>query len=62
MIKKIILVIKKLIVAILFIYTYNIFVFPLCITLPSNLFSIIIVSFFGLPAVIALCLFSIFFV
>ena len=62
MIKKIILVIKKIIVAILFIYTYNIFVFPLGITLPINLLNVIIVSFFGLPAVIALCLFSIFFV
>lgn len=52
--------IKKIIVAILFIYTYNIIVFPLGIIIPINIFNVLIVGFFGLPAIIVLCLFSIF--
>lgn len=60
MIKNVFVLIKKVIVAILFIYTYNIIVFPLGIIIPINVFNVLIVSFFGLPAIIVLCLFSIF--
>ena len=60
MMKNVLMIIKKIIVAILFIYTYNIIVFPLGIIIPINIFNVLIVSFFGLPAIIVLCLFSIF--
>lgn len=60
MMKNVLMFIKKIIVAILFIYTYNIIVFPLGIIIPINILNVLIVSFFGLPAIIVLCLFSIF--
>lgn len=60
MIKKIIFVIKRIIISILFIYAYNVIIFPIGITIPINVFNLIIVSLFGLPAIVALCLFSIF--
>lgn len=60
MINKLLLIIKKIIVSILFIYGFNIMIFPLNITIPMNIFSIVIVIMFGFPAVIGLCLFSIF--
>ena len=60
MMKNVLMFIKKIIVAILFIYTYNIIVFPLGIIIPINIFNVLIVSFFGLPAIIVRCLFSIF--
>ena len=41
------------------IYTYNIIVFPLGITIAFNVFTIILIGIFGLPAVVGLCLFSI---
>ncbi len=62
MIKKIFMVLKKIIVGILLIYTYNIIVFPIGIIIPMNIFTIFFVSFFGIYALIALCLFSIFIV
>ena len=48
-----------IIIAILMIYTYNIIVFPLGITIAFNVFTIILIGIFGLPAVVGLCLFSI---
>ena len=51
MFNKLFLIIKKVIIAILMIYTYNIIVF--------HVFTIILIGIFGLPAVVGLCLFSI---
>lgn len=62
MIKRFFLIIKKVIIAILMIYTYNIIVFPLGITIAFNFFTILLICLFGIPAVIGLCLFSIFIV
>ena len=58
MFNKLFLIIKKVIIAILMIYTYNI-IFPLGITIAFNVFTIILIGIFGLPAVVGLCLFSI---
>lgn len=58
MIKKLFYVIKKLIVGVLMIYTYNIILVPLGIVISINFFSVFLVSVFGLPAIMALCLFS----
>ena len=59
MFNKLFLIIKKVIIAILLIYTYNIIVFPLGITIAFNVFTIVLIGIFGLPAVVGLCLFSI---
>lgn len=59
MFNKLFLIIKKVIIAILMIYTYNIIVFPLGITIAFNVFTIILIGIFGLLAVVGLCLFSI---
>ena len=59
-INKIFLIVKKFILSVLFIYGFNIMIFPLNITIPINIFSIIMVIVFGLPAVFGFCLFSIF--
>lgn len=56
--KKIILLVKKFILGALFIYGYNVIVFPLKMTIPFNIFTILLVTFFGFPALIGLCLFS----
>ena len=52
MFNKLFLIIKKVIIAILMIYTYNIIVFPLGITIAFNVFTIILIGIFGLPAVV----------
>ena len=59
MFNKLFLIIKKVIIAILMIYTYNIIVFQLGITIAFNVFTIILIGIFGLPAAVGLCLFSI---
>lgn len=51
---------KKVIITILFIYTYNVIVFPLGIIIPINIINVLIVYVFGFPAIIVLCLFSLF--
>lgn len=60
MIKKVFLVVKKIIVALLMIYAFNVIVFPINGVVPINVFTVIFVTLFGLPGVIGLCLFSIF--
>lgn len=60
MIKKLLLLVKKFILGILFIYAFNVIVFPIDVTIPINVFSIILVTVCGLPGVIGLCLFTIF--
>lgn len=51
---------KKIIFGILFIYAFNVIVFPLNTAVSMNIFTILIVSVFGLPGIIGICLFSIF--
>lgn len=60
MLTKIFSLIKKFIIGILFIYAYNVIVYPINTTIPMNVFTIVLVSFFGLPAIIGLCIFSLF--
>ena len=45
---------------VLFIYAFNVIVFPINTTISINIFTILIVSIFGLPGIIGICLFSIF--
>lgn len=58
MIKKIINIIKKFIVAVLLIYAYNKMTLPLNLFIPMNIFTILLVTFCGIPSIIMLILFS----
>lgn len=60
MIKKICLLVKKFILGVLFLYTYNILVYPIHAVIPINFINTILVTFLGFPALIGLCLFSFF--
>lgn len=60
MLKKVLFLIKKFIFGALFIYAFNVIVFPINTTISINIFTILIVSIFGLPGIIGICLFSIF--
>ena len=58
MIKKVFNLIKKLIVAVLLIYAYNKMTFPLDLFIPMNVFTVLLVTFCGIPSIIMLILFS----
>lgn len=60
MLKKILLIFKKIIVGLLLLYAFNVIIFPINAVIPMNIFTIIIVSVFGLPGIVGICLFSIF--
>ena len=60
MLKKLCSLVKKIIIGFLFIYAYNVIIFPLNMTIAFNLVTILLVTFFGFPAIIGLCLFSLF--
>ena len=53
MINKILMVFKKLIVGFLMLYGYNLLV-PAAAIIPINLFTVILLTIFGLPALICL--------
>ncbi len=57
MIKKVFFLIKKIIIGFLFIYAYNIIVFPINAVIPINIFTVILVILFGFPALIGISLF-----
>ena len=58
MIKKLFNIIKKFIVAVLLIYAYNKMTLPLNLFIPMNIFTILLVTFCGIPSIIMLILFS----
>lgn len=60
MFSKIIWFIKKIIFGILFIYAFNIVVFPLNVILPINIFNVMLTAFLGFPFILIFCLFSLF--
>lgn len=60
MLKKIVLLIKRFILGMLFLYAYNVIVFPINMTIPINIFTILLITLFGLPALVGFCLFSLF--
>ncbi len=53
-------VVKKVILSVLLLYTYNVIVFPISVTIPINIFTILFVTILGFPGMIGLCLFSLF--
>ncbi len=58
--KKIILLVKKIVVAILMLYTINLIINQSGILLPINIFSIGLVTILGLPAVFGLFIIKVF--
>ena len=58
MLRKIFNLIKKFIVAVLLIYAYNKMAMPVNLFIPMNIFTILLVTFCGLPSIIMLILFS----
>lgn len=58
MIKKIFNIIKKFIVAVLLIYAYNKMTLPLDLFIPMNIFTILLVTFCGIPSIIMIIFFS----
>ena len=52
------LIIKKVIMAVLFIYAYNKLALPLNIIIPINYFTVILVAFGGIPAILMMVMFS----
>jgi len=58
MFKKIFNLIKKFIVAVLLIYAYNKMSMPTELFIPMNVFTILLVTFCGLPSIVMLVLFS----
>ena len=59
MINKIFNLIKKFVVAVLLIYAYNKMSMPIDMFIPMNIFTIMLVTFCGLPSIVMLVLFSI---
>ena len=59
MIKKLFDLIKKFIVAVLLIYTYNKIALPSNLFIPMNIITILLVTVCGIPSIIMLVLFSI---
>ena len=58
MIKKIFSLIKKIVVAVLLIYAYNKMTLPMNLFIPMNVFTILLITFCGIPAIIMLIFFS----
>ena len=58
MLKKIFNIIKKIIVAVLFIYGYNKLALPLNVIIPINVITVLMVALCGIPSILMLILFS----
>ena len=58
MLKKVINILKKIILSVLLIYTYNKLALPLDVFVPINLFTVIFVSICGIPSMFVLILYS----
>ncbi len=58
MFKKIFKLVKKVIMAALIIYAYNVIAAPLDTIIPINIFTVLFVTFLGLPSMFALAIFS----
>lgn len=57
MIKKIMKIVKKLILAVLLIYAYNKLALPLNLIIPLNILTIFLVAICGIPSILMLILF-----
>jgi len=62
MLKKVYNVIKKFILAVLFIYAYNKLALPLDVYIPMNIFTVFLIGICGVPSILMLVLYSIIFI
>lgn len=58
MLKKLFDLIKKFILAVLLIYAYNKMTLPMDLFIPMNIFTILLVTFCGIPSIFMLILYS----
>ena len=58
MLKKFFNLVKKFVVAVLLIYAYNKMTLPMDLFIPMNIFTVLLVTFCGIPSIIMLILFS----
>lgn len=58
MLKKVINILKKIILSVLLIYTYNKLALPLDVFVPINIFTVIFVFICGIPSMFVLILYS----
>lgn len=58
MLKTIFNIIKKIIMAVLFIYAYNKLALPLNVIIPMNVITVCLVAICGIPSILMLVLFS----
>lgn len=61
MVKKIFMIIKRLIVAVLFIYAFNNMAMSLNLFIPMNIFTILLVTICGVPSIIMMVLYYVMF-
>jgi len=61
-IKKMYNIIKKIILAVFFIYAYNKLALPLDVFIPMNFLTVILIAFLGIPSILMLVLFSVVFI
>lgn len=54
MIKKLLNLLKRIIISAFILYGYNLIVTPINLTIPINLITLSLITFFGLPALFAL--------
>ena len=62
MLKKGYKVIKKIILAVLFIYAYNKLALPLNVFIPMNMFTVFLVALCGVPSILMLVLYFLIFI
>lgn len=54
MVKKILIILKKIIMSAFLLYAYNLMAQPLNLIIPINIFTVLLVSILGIPAIFAL--------
>lgn len=60
MLKKIINIIKKVIFSICLLYSYNLIAAPLAIIVPINIITVALITFLGVPALLAFIFIALF--
>lgn len=58
MLKRLFDVVKRVVMAVLFIYAYNKLALPLNVIIPINIITVLLVSLCGIPSILMLVLFS----
>lgn len=58
MLKKLFDIVKRVVMAVLFIYAYNKLALPLNVIIPINITTVLLVSLCGIPSILMLVLFS----